>query len=502
MTNQSFDNEVKQKMSAHEMPVPPGVWESIAQKKRKRRFFVFWWITGVGVLLLGIIGGRAIINNNNKKGTSAVAVNVEQNQTVDSNDTRTMNDRESNDNNDKTDSPNVVSTTMIPDMNEKREEQNNRGMPTGNTRISNQSNSSIGRESSSSIQIIPGTIGEKKKQQRSGNNNNNTGEEVIVPVISFNQPGRNESNDPAPSGSYSPIMNKRIIDKAGLINTSAENKMTIVDFIRPPASFDSALTNDIRESASALLKPKRSSWMIDVAVNTFMPVRRQQSLTAITRTTINPMHRAEFRADKIRTVLHPALSYSVTLRKKINNRIGIGAGVQYAVIKEIVTLSGKETNTQYSIVQRLQNGGSGPQLVNDTVANITTGTRIIDAVNSYRYFNMPLSAQYMLINQRDWSLQLNGGIDIGLYSSYNNSISGPLIAENAGGPIASKQNSSIKTGFFTGLRYSHYLNKGMQWFAEPYLRFNAGQYGNTVINNKAVHQAGIGVGLSFNFGGR
>jgi hypothetical protein len=113
---------------------------------------------------------------------------------------------------------------------------------------------------------------------------------------------------------------------------------------------------------------------------------------------------------------------------------------------------------------------------------------------------MPLSLQYMLINRRDWSLQLNGGIDIGLYIKYNNSINGPLIAENAAGPITSKQNNTIKTGFFAGLRYSHYLNKDIQWFAEPYLRFNAGRYGNTVINTRAVHQAGLGVGLSFNLG--
>lgn len=498
MTNQSFDNEVKQKLSEHEMPVPPGTWNAIAQKKRKRRFFVFWWVTGAGILLLGIIGGRAIINDNNRKGTDAVAVNAEQEMAADSIDTGAINEKKGNNYyNDQQNSTSTVSSTTKTDTNEKGDV-SDKEIPNNNTGLSNQPDPLIPREDNSNIQISPATTGKKKKKQVREINNGSTGE-VVDPAI-LDQPASIISGDQTQSISFSSIMNRAVIDKADLMNNYPEYEMTIGELIKKTVSPDSALIDNVKESASHLLKPKRSSWMIDVAVNSFLPVRRQQSLTAITRKTINPMHIAEFRADKIKTVLQPALSYSISLRKKINNRIGIGVGMQYAVIKEVITLSGKETNTRYSVVQRLENGGGGPRLVNDTVANVTTGTRTIDAVNSYRYFNLPLSLQYMLINRHDWSLQLNGGIDIGLYTKYNNSINGPLIAENVAGPIAFKQNNTIKTGFFTGIRFSQYLNKNVQWFAEPYLRFNAGRYSNTIINNKAIHQAGIGVGLSFNIG--
>lgn len=497
MTNQSFDHEVKQKMSGHEMPVPPGTWEAIAQKKRKRRFFAFWWVAGVGVVLLGIIGGRAIINS--KKETNDVAVNTRQKETVNFNDTPAMNEKAVN--NYYSDQQNTTATannTAKTHTGERKEDKNDKEVLNDNTGPLNGTHTLIDLEDNSSIEISPATIGKKKKQQVPVINNKPIGE-TDNSTIAGNQPESISDDQTRPVPVYA-IRNMRVIDKADLINNNSENKMTIGEFIKKSVSPDSAVANNVRESSSGLLKPKRPSWAIDIAVNSFMPVRQQQSLTAITRKTINPMHTAEFRADKISARLQPALSYSITLRKKINNRIGIGAGAQYAVIKEFISLSGKETNTHYSVVQRLENGGSGPRLVSDTIASVTTGTRVIDAVNSYRYFNMPLSLQYMLINRHDWSLQLNGGIDIGLYTKYHNSINGPLIAENAAGPIASKQNNAIKTGFFTGLRFSQYLNRNIQWFAEPYLRFNAGRYGNTIINNKAVHQAGLGVGLSFNIG--
>lgn len=499
MNNQSFDSEVRDKMSGHEMPVPAGTWEAIEQKKKKRRFFVFWWVTGVGILLLGVTGGRAIINN--KKGTNAVAVNTAgQKETVNSNDTHVMNEKTGNNKyNDQPNTTDVTSSTINTGKDEKNKDEGDNISTNDNTDLTSKPNALINHEDKNSIQVSPGTTG-KKKRQRTNEISNEPSAETNNITTAGKQPEYIISDDQIQQVQLPAIRNVRIIDRADLINNNYGNKMTIGDFIKKSISPDSVVTNDVRESASNLLKSKRSSWMIDVAVNSFMPVRQQQSLTAISRTTINPMHTAEFRADKISTRLQPALSYSVTLRKKINNTIGIGAGVQYTVIKEIISLSGKETNTHYSVVQRLENGGSGPRLVNDTVANVTTGTRVINAVNSYRYFNMPLSLQYMLVNRHNWSLQLNGGIDIGLYTKYNNSINGPLIAENAAGPVAFKQNNTIKTGFFTGLRFSHALNKNIQWFAEPYLRFNAGRYGNAIINNRAVHQAGIGVGLSFNIG--
>jgi hypothetical protein len=225
----------------------------------------------------------------------------------------------------------------------------------------------------------------------------------------------------------------------------------------------------------------------------------QQELLSVDRTTTIGMHKSEYKADNIKTQLQPSMMYSISVRKKINKRVHIGAGLQYGVIKEELTLSGKEINTEYRVVQRLENGSSGPFLRTDTVAVVTSGIRTIDAINSYRFFDIPLSLQYMLMEKPGLSLRLTAGVNLGLYSRYNNSIAGELQAVTSSGTL-SKQQSTVRTEFFTGLRLSRPLFRGAEIFAEPYLRFNAGKYANTVINNKSVHQVGMGIGLSFQLG--
>jgi hypothetical protein len=504
MTNQSFDNQVKEKMSEHESPVPAGTWEAIANQKKKRRYPVFWWLTGAGILILGIAGGKMLLDKRNEKKPVVI---VEQKVT-----TKTQQEKANavagSGNNTNPVNQEINDSIVLPvtgntgtatsTINGKTVQPNSTLAGVSTTEPVQPSFTAQQRENNSiAVDLDPAN----KKKKTSKPVSENPGIARIEKLE-----GKPDINTDDGDISFIPGESKRVskkVDAASLLTNKPAVLALHGNFLTTnlPTN-DSALTNEVKRSAALLIRPKKPTWSIDVSVNPFMPAREKQSLTAINRTTVSPLHLAEFKADKIKTKLQPALSYSIILRKKFNKKIGLGVGLQYAVIKEDITLSGKETNTAYQIIQRLENGGTGPRLVDDTVANVTTGTRVINAINSYRYLDLPLSLQYMLIDRPYWSLQLNSGINISLYSKYNNSISGNLVAENASGIIAAKQGTTIQTGFFAGVRYSHYLTKHIQWFAQPYLRFNAGRYANTVINTRSVHEAGVGLGLSFNIGGK
>jgi hypothetical protein len=260
----------------------------------------------------------------------------------------------------------------------------------------------------------------------------------------------------------------------------------------------------LRKPASGVknIASKRSTWSVDISISPFIPVRQKQGLSSVNRTSISSTRVTQYVADTVKSSLQPSFAYTIAIKKKLNKRLMIGAGIQYGVIKEHLKLRGRETNTDFQVVQRLENGVSGPILKNDTIAVSSSGTRTIDAINSYRFFDIPLYIQYILVDKGSLSLSLTGGINLGLYSRYNNSINGDLQVVYNSVSAAHSQRAIIRTEFFTGFRLSQQIFKGCAIFAEPYLRFNAGKYANTIINNKSVHQAGIGVGVEFQIGGR
>jgi hypothetical protein len=149
------------------------------------------------------------------------------------------------------------------------------------------------------------------------------------------------------------------------------------------------------------------------------------------------------------------------------------------------------------VIQRLENGSGGPVLINDTIVVTTSGTRTIDAINSYRFLDIPISVHFSLLNKSNLSVALTAGINLGIYSSYNNSIQGKLVPIYSSG-IYHDRPTSFRTEFVAGLRIARPLGRA-EIFAEPYLRFNPGAYKNTIVNQRSVHQAGLGLGISFKF---
>jgi hypothetical protein len=473
MNNHSFDDQIRQKAFGHEAPVPRGTWEAIAQKKKKRRRYpLFWWITGIAILSGGIVLFAYEKGSTGKSNIAAAESATSQpgNSTVTkANGEKDAMTREDNNINQEP----VIQTSSATDEREVKP-------PVVVTERVRQQNNN---KASASFTIRPSGIG----QARSSNNNTDNG---TTSGNDITDAGNNFSIETSGSllnyPDHDPIAafdrEKQLKTDARLIVKDADSIMDRVDAI-------------IADNTKKL--SKKNKWTVDVSVMPFMPVQQSGSLLYLTRTKTEAMQTSEYKTDRVSTRLQPSLAYTISVHKRVNPKLKIGIGFQYALIKEKVDLTGKETRVTYTEVDRLVNGSGGPVLVKDTVENTSTGTLTIDALNSYRFISIPLSAQYCLMQRRSWSLQVNAGMLINISSSYHNSIEGKLVRFDNQGMHTSQPKNDIGLDIFAGLRVSKSL-RSFSVFAEPMLRYNMRRYDlSDMINRKFMHQAGLSFGVSY-----
>jgi hypothetical protein len=536
MNNQSFDNLVKQKTNEHEAPVPPGVWEAIIKEKKKRRYPVFWWITGLVLVLLTVgIGILYKVGGNHYATADQItAVNPKTNTYPKENNNGTASaipaiinvytDTMAVDRMESSNAPTVLSAQqhiakahlhVANDSFPVKEDQSSDARDRNSTTIpalSNPDNSSrlsrpllpqSSAASSTGISqrnntVLTGRKGISVKNNRSGLLNNAVAGSTVFPSSFIRENASDDTTSAATKDlSGIPGENSYLLLSKNLQNLLSGSKLLQHSaIVQLPVIADSIIEPDIPMIKK--IRTDQSGWSIDISVIPFQPVQQKQSLLSLTRTTIDNMHTTEYKPDHVQASLKPALAYNIGINKKINKHIVIGAGLQYAMIKEHITLSGKETNTFYQVVQRLDNSGGSPVLRDDTVASVTSGTRVIDAINSYRLLEIPLAIQYILGEQSSWSFRLNGGMQLGIAARYHNSINGKLVPVYSSGSHAGNS-PAMRIGFFAGVRVTNRLTKKYHVFAAPYFRFSTGNY-NTIINSKPIHQAGIAFGISYQIG--
>jgi hypothetical protein len=531
MKNDSFDNQVRDKISHHEAPVPQGTWEAIAQKKKKRRRYPLFWLI-MGVPLLSGTMLWFFHQNRSEQTERVVAHKNEQSRLDDARAdivTKSNNDLEKNNRNsvsvaehlhpDSVGNKDIVQSAELsrPAKQNVTSDSRNDIAKANNDRVAQSkidltliSNSKKESGEKESDLVIEQSIATSSKSGK------------VYPVSKHNTPLSPDSK----AGNKSSLQQNIITDDKRSDVLLAEKSLKSISYPEHPKTagtrngfrrdinaFDNknlvmVLADSLKKTVEAmavvpLLQKgtsksfKKNNWLIDISIMPFMPIQQNQRLDYLARTDIASMQRTEYKADEIHVKLQPSMAYTIAVAKRIKGKLYIGAGLQYAMIKEDVELKGTETKTTYTEVQRLVNGPSGPELIKDTVETISTGTRTIDALNSYRFFSIPLSLRYKLMEKGTWSFQVNGGINMNISATYHNSIRGKLVGVGANGAHMGQEGNSIGFDLFAGFRVTkNYHALGL--FAEPVLRYNLSRYNLTgMINRKFMHQAGLSVGITY-----
>lgn len=520
MKEKSFDERIKQKADAHEAAVPADAWANIAQQKRKKRYGFSWWSVGAFTLTAVTLCGIYISHLSNEKNS---AKDIADN---------------------KTQTGNLVS----------KETKNTREAADADTVAGKKDKLSLTANAIPADTWIIATTGAKSPGcSNKGSISANATDQITTDPTSYNRPvslnkknttGKtigpiSESSDIA--GSNAPRSGKRkslrgktkVVIQSGPAGTDDENAFADLTNKKYVADTDATFKNDhitdvekardsIRNIDSFVLAnskvipkitirsqdagspkkvppsfPKKNNIMFDLAVQPFFVIAQKDKLNYVTRTTITSSGKREFTATDIRSSVQPSFSFSAELYKKLSDKWYAGSGLQYSIVKEHIRLSGTETNTTVTIVKRLENIGGIPVLREDTLTNISTGKRVINATNSYRFITIPFSFHYELMNKKAWTVYISGGLNLNI-SSYNNSITGQLEPTYTSSSRPGNKDNKVTTDIYAGLRLSRRFGNKYDLFAEPAMLYNINGYNlSNQVNNAKLHKAGIGFGISW-----
>ncbi len=511
--NNSFDEQMRQKTSGHEAPVAPGTWEAIAQKKKKkRRYPFFWWITGVTLLSAGLV--LAFYKKEYTHKDTVIAIKTEDNRQPAATATGKVIGKDINVEKDNNPLKDVQKTQAKSVKEQEKKPASMVHEPVTPGMRSNSVPLAGGKPVAMTTEKSPGNITRDSKNQDnqfredrsavsvSGSNRlrAKTGKDLRNNQRFFSTKtlAKQTATDNLPAtNSFLPFNygeHKRIAVSGTQKSLIVLSDSLNIDNLLIPG-FDS-LKNEA--AIAAINRPfNRNKWSIEISVMPFLPVQHSQPVLYVARTNTESMRKSEYKTDKVNTHFQPSVAYTIAVHKKINSRWRIGTGLQYAMIKEKVDLTGKETRTSYTEVQRLVNGSSGPQLVADTVETTSSGTLSIDALNSYRFISIPVFLQYRLVQRQGWSLQINGGILVNIAADYHNSIQGKFTWFDNQGIHTAGQRNDIAFDVFAGLRFAK-AYRSFSVFAEPLFRYNVRRYDfSNMVNSKFMHQAGLSLGATY-----
>jgi hypothetical protein len=544
MKNYSFDSIIKEKALGHEAPVPADAWDNIKNKKKKKRYGFFWWmfvlLIAAGLGIFGIYESkntdkkdRSLADNkvmvtgtktNDLPGSDKNSITASSTFKIDSAATKNNIEQDKKENKAVTvtsvnNDPvtEVIRSAAHKNININKEKilqpiKKSAYTVTGEKVIGNLKND----DNNIAVQNVktPTTKSHKPKKEKTKHpvekNNDQPGDEIWTGVknkqrsvartkINVQAPDmandtneNNTSNEDGTTAVTRRVNNKTVVtitatdtDKKDSTISIAKNKVPATD------------TNVIAISKPVVPKKiKKNKLFVDISTTPFIVVQQNTKLLSIKRTTITPLTKAEFTADDISSRVNPSFSYTLALRKQLSKKLFIGTGIQYSKLKEAIHLSGNEINTTFAVVKRLNSSGSA--LIDDTVATVTNGIRIINATNSYDFISIPVSLQYTLFENKLWSLALSGGVYLNIKTIYKNSIKGDLVPQYASGVPAAQKKHSMTTDIFAGIRLARRISNKWQLYAEPTFQVNFMQYNMPeMINYKFIHRAGITIGLSY-----
>ncbi|MFT3909907.1 MAG: hypothetical protein QM737_10810 [Ferruginibacter sp.] len=524
MNTHEFDDIIKQKAQQREADVPDDLWDGI-KDERKRRRFPFFWLTLI-ILFLGVSG--IVWNMNKKSGTVEIAgkkTTTEKNNQINRNESAgnidnsvavipVLNNNHKKDNTVIINSTNTdgvklnynnkqattisnkkdiaLITTIQPGYDQKANDETNeqRFRPHKNKRNTS-ANAKVHTVAGEIESLTDHTQGEEeiftaKKDEVYSNGNgktNITGAEMGDTLINAEKDNADKivsaKNELLPvKQDRDSLFTPKIKD---IITDSLENKKTIV----------------VHDQKKPKANNKRYRLRIEAGITGVSPIQDYKQPLYVKRALDHPDSHSEFMSDKIKTNVEAGMGFNIGLVKNIKRRWSIGAGVQYLRITEHLQMWGIETNTNYTIVQRVINGPGGPSIKSDTTSAVSRDNTTLNGRNIYHSLSIPLFMRYKLIDRKNWCAEITAGVYIDLLRKYYNSTPGKFETVYTYGRESNESKSTMGVDLFAGLHIERRLSKKYSLFAMPEFHYNLSSYKtNNLSFNKKIHKPTVSIGIS------
>ncbi len=512
MNSQQFDNIIKSKSQQRVADVPDDIWENIIKEKRKRRMPFFWLILP-GLLL----GGLILLWNSYHSSSNKTIITTQKNEKEnvkepDMNSAPEITSR----GNFKTVQENTESSTALTDAVKKDQ-------PT---------NVVLGSRAHYNIQLAK--TGE------------NTGVDIVKTAGKYNvgitTPGLNENNETGLTETYNTNMNEdgnsfatknkkcsgkgnsSILFGGGETNSildSNSNKLAIgesqpettstleelpvdtnVVASHPVIVKDSLAGNRkeifITKKAVSGRKQSVKSLKVEVAVGVVSPLQDYTKPLLIKRVLDNGTVKSEFISDQIKTEVEPGTEFGINIVKSVSKQWSVGGGINYSRFTELFRLTGIETRTDITIIQRVVIEPNGPSLKSDTIINSTKSNTTINGRNIYTNIAVPLFVRHQFIERRKFAFAVTTGLYVEVLKKYHSDAPGKFENTVAPGNTKPSNNTHIGVDVFAALHFSGALWKKYDWFAAPGFRYGVSRYNaNSLSFNKKIHKPVFSVGIAY-----
>lgn len=494
-----FDDIIKNKANEHEAPVPPDAWDNIVKKKKKKRFAFWWWSSALLLLLALSTGGYWLLNTKSEKAVAKTGENSNMH------------------------TEQKIKETATPVNEIKKAEETAPALPLENKDvaatagenniavndlISKQQPVTVAGKSKTKITTTNAAAEENELKVTGGNKKIKKTKDKLkaqqtTPAIDENL----AANKKIKANINTPVAEEAVKEETGgeeskqvtiaavpdeKITTAEEEKKTNGtnnNKTEKPEKYEQV---NNKKTVVAKQKPKKH-WFVEAAAIPVIASSFYNENISFNRTLTLNNSTSVYKANLVKASIEPAVAFSLLLRWEVSKKIALGTGLQYMLLKENIHIEGKETQTTYSVVNRLVNG----QLVPDTLATVTEGARNISAVNSYQLFSIPVFVQYSIIQKPQWSLGAVGGFYFNISSNYKNEIN-----RNAAAPLLPLPGTTNKSNkgmdIFAGIRIGKKLSRRLDLFAMPSMRWSLAKYNikNSLLD-KNINQAGVGFGISY-----
>lgn len=486
-----FDDIIRGKANEHEAPVPPGAWDNIARQKKKRRFG-FWW-RGGGVLLLACLLTSGYFISKEKNSETIVAENK----------TKPVADGKRNE---------AIAETVMPvapNGYNKQPVANNDGQP-GLPMATNE-NENVGTRAVKGN--LSTTVASPLPDEAAGAINGKNGKKANEgkPLLAANGKQRkktkgktafsNKAATPEEINNAAETKNATAETTIALQNEETKNiaannstkTATQIGKNLPDTKESKPATGSKKENTAPTKPKNKKHWFIEAAAVPLIASTMYNKNIPFIRTLTENNTVSVYKANLKSASIEPAVALCFFVRTQISKKLDAGMGMQYMLLKENLQIEGKETTTTNTIVQRLANG----QLLPDTVATVSEGTRSVNATNSYELFSIPLFLQYNIIENEQWSLGAVGGFYFNISSNYKDEINRNAVAPLQGAPGTRGKNST-GVDIFAGMRIGKKLSRRLDIFAMPSIRLGLAKYNvKNGLLDKNINQGGVGFGLCY-----
>jgi hypothetical protein len=499
MSDNLFDNFLKEKLQNHVSPVPGDMWQRIQAKKEKERRGGFWWnnyrniglaIVGVAIISALLIiqpfnSGTDVVSNEiqtkSNTGLGTTPLNSEPPKT--SSEGTISSDKNQSLANDRSlkhqDDPSVATKQPNDQIADQDKQSSATALKNAHSQVNNHYTKGINHSNLIQPHSTSGSITSRSGKQFAADNFQSGKTNFAKETANAFQANNTENVEHvATTNALEFLASKIAAAKVFQLNKTVES-LKGIKLTDCPSAFGN----------------RKSNWYVEGFVSPDYSVKRTSN-TGVNEEYIK-------RKDSTESY-NGAFTAGIRLSTTIGEHLLLKSGLQYSQINEKFNYRAENERRLTTVVtiRTIIRGPGDTLTVRDTSIVEQIGYRVKTTYNRYRSFDIPVILGYEWGND-EWRGSINAGVIFNIRSWQQGDMLDtsyiPVAFDKTSSPVF-KHNIGI--GIYAGAALIKPIGNKLDVFAEPYMRYNISSMTNSGSPfNQKFHIIGINFGIRYKIAG-